>query len=274
MDSFASFIANLISSSALDSHHRSILTDPLSLDIYRKAFTHMSYDAHNHYEVYEQLGDITVNKFLVWYFHYRLARIGGMFHSTLGVKIVARLRIKYGSKQHLADIADGLGFWDHIRLTETVSQGKRMSILEDVFEAFIGATEYLIDTRITVGLGYVACYRILKNLFDPMLIDISYEQLFDAKTRLKELFDLHRESLGALQYEYEKLANGQSKVQVLRVAPDQERHLLSAAIHPINKALAEQQASEDALGALARQGFVREIPTEYRLMLKGITTTV
>ena len=107
-----------------------------------------------------------------------------------------------------------------------------------------------------------------------MLIDISYEQLFDAKTRLKELFDLHRDSLGVLQYEYEKLVNGHSKVQVLRIAPDRERHLLSAAIHPINKALAEQQASEEALVTLAKQGFVREIPTEYRLMLKGITTTV
>jgi dsRNA-specific ribonuclease len=270
---FSVFLSNLIAKTELDSSHQSILLDPLSIDIYRKAFTHVSADASNHYEVYEQLGDITVNKFLVWYFHHRLARIGGLFHSTLGVKIVARLRIKYGSKQHLSEIADRLQFWPHIRITESVSQGKRMSILEDVFEAFIGATEYLVDTRIMMGLGYVACYRLLKRLFDPMPIDISYEQLFDAKTRLKELFDVFRDILGTLHYEYEKLSNGHSKVQIFRNVPDKERVEICTATHPINKALAEQQASEDALTLLAKQGYVRDLPMEYRQMLKAITTT-
>jgi dsRNA-specific ribonuclease len=274
MTEFRSFIANLIVPCGLDSLQREILLDAASLELYTKAFTHVSYDAYNHYEVYEQLGDITVNKFLVWYFHHRLAHHGALFHSTLGVKIVARLRIKYGSKQQLSDLAERLGFWPYIRITESVSQGKRLSILEDVFEAFIGVTEFLIDSRLMVGLGYIVCYRILQSLFDPMTIDISYEQLFDAKTRLKELFDVYRDQLGSLQYEYEKQnTTGHAWVQITRIPPGtQEKVLICTATHAINKALAEQQASEDALKILSRQGYTRDIPLEYRQMLSQLTT--
>ena len=269
---FKTFVANLIATSGLDSAQQQLLTDPLSMQLYQKAFTHVSFDAYNHYEVYEQLGDITVNKFLVWYFHHRLAQYGAMFHSTLGVKIVARLRIKYGSKQQLSELADRLGFWEHIRITETVSQGKRLSILEDVFEAFLGVTEYIVDSRIALGLGYMVCYRILKGWFDAMAIDISYEHLFDAKTRLKELFDLHRDVLGALVYDFEKQANS-SLVHVFRVLHN-ERIFICSASSPINRALAEQQASEEALSILARSGYIRDIPSEYKHMLKQITTSV
>lgn len=272
MTSFVGFISNLISSCGLDSHLTSILVDPLSVQLFQKAFTHVSFDSANHYEVYEQLGDITVNKFLVWYFHHRLSKYGGMFHSTLGVKIVARLRIKYGSKQQLSEIADRLGFWNHIRITETVSVGKRLSILEDVFEAFIGVTEFIVDSRICVGLGYVVCYRILKALFDPMLIDITYEALFDAKTRLKELFDVHRDILGALQFEYDKVqGESVSQVTIYRVLENKKIQIAKGR-SAINRALAEQEASEEALLQLAKEGFVREIPLEYKRMLQELTT--
>lgn len=275
LTNFRSFLANLIAPCGLDSLQRDVLLDPLSLELYTKAFTHVSYDAHNHYEVYEQLGDITVNKFLVWYFHHRLAQHGALFHSTLGVKVVARLRIKYGSKQQLSELAERLGFWSHIRITETVSQGKRMSILEDVFESFIGVTEYIVDSRLRVGLGYIVCYRILQSLFDPMTIDISYEQLFDAKTRLKELFDVYRDQLGSLQYEYEKQPSGHAWVRIVRTPPGGlEKIAICTVTHPINKALAEQQASEEALVVLSRQGYTRDIPLEYRQMLAHVTTSV
>lgn len=269
---FRDFISNLISECGLDSPFKECLLDVSGLTLYQKAFTHVSFDPVNHYEVYEQLGDITVNKFLVWYFHHRLSLHGGMFHSTLGVKIVARLRIKYGSKQQLSEIAERLHFWDHIRITETVSVGKRLSILEDVFEAFIGVTEYIVDERISRGLGYVVCYRILKHIFDNMTIDIAYEHLFDAKTRLKELFDVFRDQLGVLHYEYEKMQNtGHSRVTVYhQTNPDQSRTFIASAMSPINKALAEQQASEEALLQLAKKGFTRDIPLEYKQMLSHL----
>jgi len=274
MDSFKSFLKKILQ--AIGPHLweklESILLDESSLQLYQKAFTHVSFDSVNNYEVYEQLGDITVNKFLVWYFHNRFTTANGvgLFNSPLGVKVVARLRIKYGSKQFLSDLADQLGFWEYARVGEVVSIGKRMSILEDIFEAFIGVTEFIIDRRFqngsqTVGMGYMCCYKILQQFFDSIGIDVSYEALFDAKTRCKELFDLYKEDLGNLVYEYEK--QGQhSIVQIYRQTPSQKIFICSSS-SPVNKALAEQQASEEALIVLNRQGFTKEIPNEYRQLL-------
>jgi dsRNA-specific ribonuclease len=262
-ESFPDFIKNLISSSRLDSSYISLITDHNSMKLFSKAFTHISFDSNSNYEFFEQLGDITLNKFLVWYFHNRFPN----FNSNFGVKIVARLRIKYGSKQVLSEIADKLGFWKWIRVSENVSFGKKMSILEDVFEAFIGVTEYIIDRRTHPGLGYISCYYILKKIFDEIAIDISYEQLFDAKTRLKELFDINKETLGTIQYDFEKdQKTGFSIVKVYRIF-NSEKIFISSATSDVNKSIAEQTASENALTVLSQQGFSKNIPSEYKTIL-------
>lgn len=237
------------------------------MKLYQKAFTHSSYDSVNNYEVYEQLGDITVNKFLVWYFH---SRFSNQLNSPFGVKIVARLRIKYGSKQFLSELADSLGFWEHILILDKsndITQGKRMSILEDVFEAFIGVTEYIIDQRLHPGLGYISSYRILESIFNELPIDLSYEHLFDAKTRLKELFDTYREQLGNVHYEYKKLPN---MVSVVQIYHGTNKNFICSASSPINKSIAEQIASEKALQVLAQRGFVKEIPIEYKTLISTV----
>lgn len=274
-DEFERFIQNLISKFRLDSKFSKVLMDPLSIKVYRKAFTHSSYSPRNNYEVFEQLGDITFNKFLVWYFHNRFTS----FNSPFGVKIVARLRIKYGSKQLLADLANQFNFWDQIRLAESISAGRKLSILEDTFEAFIGATEYLIDQRLYLGLGYICCYQLLKSIFDSIPIHLSYEQLFDAKTRLKELFDVHKDTLGTIAYEYSKSSSDSSSiVHIYRLIPsssvsgtgndrDRERVFLAMASSRINKSISEQKASEEALKILSQQGFSRDIPNEYKNIL-------
>ena len=80
---FQKFIKKLIASRKLESKYTDILTDKLSLSCYKKEFTHSScYPIHN-YEVYEQLGDITVNKFLLWYFHNRFSN---NLNSSFGLK--------------------------------------------------------------------------------------------------------------------------------------------------------------------------------------------
>jgi dsRNA-specific ribonuclease len=277
MDSFKPFLKKLLEpiGSHLWKQLEPILLDEHSLQLYQKAFTHVSFDPVNNYEVYEQLGDITVNKFLVWYFHNRFTTVNGvgLFNSPLGVKVVARLRIKYGSKQFLSDLADRLGFWEHARVAEVVSIGKRMSILEDIFEAFIGVTEFIIDRRFqadshTVGIGYMCCYKILQQFFDSIGIDTSYEALFDAKTRCKELFDLYKEDLGNLLFEYEKL--GQNSVVKVYRQIGNEKIFICSSSSLVNKALAEQQASEQALVILNRQGFTKDIPNEYRQLFSQL----
>jgi len=117
-----------------------------------------------------------------------------------GVKVVARLRINYGSKQCFSEIARKLGFWSFISATNDLRQRKMKPLLEDVFEAFLGATEQILDKKRRVGVGYAIVYDILSSIFDEMNISLKYEDLYDAKTRLKELFDLFESQLGPLVY--------------------------------------------------------------------------
>ena len=106
------------------------------------------------------------------------------------------MRIKYGYEQFLSELVDKMGFWEHIQCANELTYGKKMVLLEDVFEVFIGVTEDIIDKRIYPGLDYISFYRILESIFSEIPIDLSYESLFDAKTRLKELFDLYKDHLG------------------------------------------------------------------------------
>lgn len=173
----------------------SILTEK-GMKAYGNAFTASSADPVNNYERFEQIGDVSANKFIVWYAYRRFPQLD----CTEGVKVVARLRINYGAKESFAPMAEKLGFWDFISCAEDgADKGKKYRVrhkkdlLEDTFEAFIGCTEYLLDKEYRPGVGYGIVYDILSDIFDELPISLRFEDLFDAKTRLKETFDINSE---------------------------------------------------------------------------------
>lgn len=155
------------------------------LSIYEQIFTHPSIDETNNYEFYEIMGDATINKAVVWYISRRFPQL----NCPDGVKIIARLKINMVSKENFSKLAEKLGFWEYISATEQYRYSEMKPILEDVFEAFFGATEQILDTHIKYGVGYAICYQILETLFNEIDISLNYNDLYDAKTRLKELFD-------------------------------------------------------------------------------------
>ena len=65
----------------------------------------------------------------------------------------------------------------------------KKDLLEDVLEAFIGCTEYLLDEAFRPGVGYGIVYDILESIFNELPMSLEYEDLYDAKTRLKETTD-------------------------------------------------------------------------------------
>lgn len=156
-----------------------------NMNIYTQAFTSSGYDADFNYEVLEQKGDASINAFLVWYFYDRFPQL----NCPAGVSVIARLKIVYQSKNSFQRIADKLGFWPYIQATQHERDTRRKSLLEDVFEAFFGATQQILDDAYEIGFGFPLICRILKGLFDEIDISLMYEDLYDAKTRLKEYFD-------------------------------------------------------------------------------------
>jgi dsRNA-specific ribonuclease len=278
---FKNMITNLLKQSKLKQKYISELTDEKSLQIYDQAFTAASANPIKNYEIYEQIGDLTVNKFIVWYAYKRFPQL----ECPLGVKVVARLRINYGSRQSFSEIAEKLNFWPFISADEEERSRKKKDLLEDALEAFIGCTEQILDKKYRPGVGYGIVYDILSSIFDKIPMSLAYNDLYDAKTRLKELFDLHKDYLGTWTYidtREELLAES----KIYQVPPGSHNQPLKHQIGPskqdfilkpqpqwillgsgkaAKKADAQQRAAEEGLKTLNSKGWIKEIPQEYHL---------
>ena len=144
------FICNVLKHGALKEKYLTVLTSNIAL--YEQAATAKSVNPNTNYEVFEQFGDLVINKFIVNYAYDRFA---------CDVKTAARIRIKYASKIFLAHIAETLGFKNFIRADQLDTHPT--DLLEDTFEAFFGCTEHILDRAFGRGVGYAACYSILKE---------------------------------------------------------------------------------------------------------------
>jgi dsRNA-specific ribonuclease len=256
------------------------LTDD-ALKLYADAFTSDSVNPlYNNYQYFEMLGDLSINKFIGWYFYKRFPQL----KCAEGVKIVARLRINYGSKQTFSQIAESLNFWPFITAKNDLRQRNKKSLLEDVFESFIGATETIASETKGEGLGYTYVHKILTTIFDSLPISLKYEDLYDAKTRLKELFDRHAETLGPIIYQeeknallttstvyrvpgvvFEKKADGMINPTKFVLPPNYQRTKIrlgsgSAAL----KSDAQQKAAANALSNLEKDNIVKITPKIYQ----------
>lgn len=259
---FKKLIIGLLKRGKIKKEHILTLLKAENMAVYNAVFTSDSVDENDNYQVYEQLGDLTGNKFIVWYIYERFPQLKCLD----GVKVAARLKINYGAKNSFCKIAESLGFWPFISATNDLRQRTKKSLLEDVFEAFLGATEYMLD-QISFGLGYICVYRILKSIFDEMPISLKYEDLYDAKTRLKELFDL--KNLGELVYEDSKkeLITYSTAYSVV----NNQREILgegSAAL----KIDAQQVAAKNALSYLSKKGITKKVPEIYERFNKEPST--
>jgi len=199
MDITADFIRNVFRKSRIDPKYMDVLTNPSALSIYKVAFTSNTVDPDNNYELYEYMGDVAANAAVVMYFYNVFPQLRDVkFINTLN-----RLKIVHVSRESFSKIAEDLGFWPHIRYNETVALEKpvlkksRDALMEDVFEAFVGATQLiLIDALQMVGVGVGVAnqivYNFIKPIFDAKEISFASEDLYDAKTRLKELFEVKK----------------------------------------------------------------------------------
>lgn len=227
------------------------------MDLYEQAFTAKSYDPKRNYEIFETLGDAAANNFVTWYFFRRYPQL----NCTEGVKVLARLKINYSSKVTFSRIADKLGFWPYIRASEEQKRSDKRSLLEDVLESFVAVTIMILDEEFAIGVGFNVVYDILKHSFDEIPVSLEYEDLYDPKSRLKELFDARKSELGEWIQEnipvtinrqklhqttyYRKLRSGEK----IRIGYGTGRKKIDS----------EQVASQEALEVLKKAGYTRKV---------------
>lgn len=220
---------------------------PQNKILFEAAFTSQAFDPINNYEIYEQIGDAALGNFLILYF---IKRFPNLMNSG-GVAIIARLKINYGSKDKLSEIAESLNFWPYISCTEEERNKKKRHILEDVFEAFIGVMVIITTKIIGQWQGNKVISLILEKIFNEIPISLNHEDLYDSKTILKEIFDSNK-SLGELLYvSYPKDEYGNILTEVFQINNGKKTLLGSG--KSTNKKDSEKRAAKSALELLKKK---------------------
>lgn len=271
-ESFKNMIKKLLKMGKLVDKYIDCLVNDKNMEIYKSVFTHSSVDEKNNYEFLETLGDVTVNKITVWYLSRRFEHL-----RTPGV--LSKLKNYLTSKKGLFSITEslnkeGINFWEFISASQEIRDTKKKPLLEDVFEAFIGATENIIDTNIRRGAGYEICYCIVESILDKVEISLKYEDVFDAKSRLKETFDYFKDYLGQPLYEAKR--DGEySHVTLYSVigGTGAGKNIMGGARRVIGtgksglQADAEQYAAKEGLENLKNKGYVRPVSEKFSFLL-------
>jgi len=272
---FKHFIIDILKRSRLKQKYIDQLVSDQNIKTYYDAFTHISIDSDRNYEYLEILGDVTCNKCIVWYIKDRFPQL----QNSEGVKVIARLRINLVSKKNFAIIAESLHFHDFISCEKEIKDQKGKSLYEDVFEAFFGATELLIDSITGFGSGYGICYRIMKSILDEQNISLRYEDLYDPITRLKETFDFYKQQIpgrqckyiwGNMLWENIKTETGQIvHLYQFDKITNRKKLLMSTEAPLLDEA--KQLAANRYLNLLHDYGFKRPIP-DYYFKINKITS--
>jgi dsRNA-specific ribonuclease len=254
-DKFTYFLRQLLSLSNLNKQYYDVLLNDNGLALFDQAFTHRTADVDNNYEYLEFLGDTTLNKSIAWYLSRRFPQL----NCPKGVKVLTRIKINLISKRSFSGFARRFNFWDFISADMEVRSTKMEKTLEDVFESFFGATELLLDTHIQQGCGYNICYNMIANMLNTVPISLKYEDLFDSKTRLKEIFDHFGDKLGG-KLEYKTIKED----RIHNVEAVIGKKVLGRGSAPL-KADAEQRASAEAIITLKKMGFVKQLSDSYAI---------
>lgn len=267
---------NLKRSNLKDKYINKVLDDE-GLKLYNEAFTSPSADPVNNYEYYETLGDSSSNQAIVTYLSEKYPKL----NTPEGIKkVIGRIKLTLVSKDSYSKFGEKLDLYPYITASIEDKITKKKKMLEDVFEAFMGVTCLLFDKKIQDGVGYSVVYSIIKSILDTVEISLRYEDLYDAKTRLKEIFDYfhprkNREvdgrkiSLeGTLKYTKEfprekRLAN-EITIKAIYVHPDGKEEIIGDATGALTVIDLEKKAAEKAIENLARKGYINPIPEIYK----------
>jgi len=164
-----------------------------SMQLLQQAFIHKSFDAVTNYELLEFEGDPVLNACVVEWLRNTYPQIVSvkwntrLKHTLVSGKILARMAIRNDFESFLQvsdDLKDRFDTFEDKWDCEDYQ-----AAYEDTVEALCGAIMRILNKNTTNGVGYVACYNLISSFLQEETISLEYEDVFDAKSRLKEVFD-------------------------------------------------------------------------------------
>ena len=165
--------------------------NPGDISYYELAFTHPSCNSdmntkHQDYERLEFVGDSVIG--------FVSADLIFKLHPEMDQGYMSKLRSYLVCSKSLANYSRKYHIDDYIRIGHSITReqlAKSDKILEDVFEAFIGALYLDQDIGVT--------YRIIEQIFYEDIKRTKIDDIIDAKTRLQE--EIQSEYREAVRYE-------------------------------------------------------------------------
>ena len=264
-ETFAKFISGLLRRTGLSSKRIEELTRPAPIADFAQAFVPSEVNPRSNYERLEFEGDVVVNLVVVEYIFLR-------FPSITDVGYATRIKHNLISKKQLGVMAMRLGFDRYARYGEKVkislsrdpvreSNPDWLSLMEDIFEAFVGALVRLSNARWTRGVGYHLAFSFISSILDEMGVDTEYEKVYDPKTRLKEIYDqegwgFNARSFRVVERSEGGVADGDKPLfKILVFRPGDARPYVELSGH--RKMETEHAAAEKAIEALRKEGIIR-----------------
>ena len=164
----------------------------------------------------------------------------------------------------------GLEYYKSLPKDELLNDERYLSWLEDCFEAFIGTTTMVIDDNHKLrGVSFEISYRIIKSFLDELKISLRYEDIFDAKTRYKEVCDKRWKFQGCVNTTTFKDDTGKTlhKTTVIgfpfndQTARDENKKVLATITDKV-KMESQNKACEQALDVLKNQYKIYDFPPD------------
>ena len=158
--------------------------------IYELALTHPSCNneqntKHHDYERLEFVGDSVIG--------FVSADLIYKVHGEMDQGLMSKLRSYLVCSKSLANYSRKYKFYEYIKIGHSISKEqliKSDKILEDVFEALIGA--------LYLDQGIEVAYRVIKSILFDDIVNTGIDELVDSKTRLQE--EIQSEYREAVKY--------------------------------------------------------------------------
>ena len=247
--------------------------DPINLDIYQNAFVHKSYSLTKNkpeeivpkpegaFELMETdnermefLGDSILSSVITTYLFQRFTKTA--HHEGF----LTQLRTKLVNGEALGYFASELGFGEYIIMSRHIEDKcngrKSFKLLEDVFEAFIGAiyldfndTE-IPDNQFNSGIGYYICELFITNIIEEK---VNFEDIIYSNTNYKEQLIRFYHTKYQVSPVFKLVSSGQEEHvhNFVTHIIDGHEHALSGTIVGIGegrtKKKSEQNAAKNAL---------------------------
>ena len=175
-------IYDILKQSKIKKKYIDTLMSPESISFYHTVFTDPSFDKENNYLYVKTLGTLSVHKIIVWYF--------SRMYPDSNPKILSQMKNNFLHQYLFGEYVEKLGFQNFI-LFNPNEQKISLNLLQLVFDAFIGATELLINKK-HKGIGFFIVEKICTSILENNEFNIGGLIKSDSKTKLKELLQVKR----------------------------------------------------------------------------------